>query len=394
MLKELFSNRLFIGGLVFFVLCVGGSLLYQWLASFSAVPEAFSVGAPPPVQERVAASSPPASLEDVPLLAAGPAAPSVAREPEVLNQIIDEAVDRDIIFSQAGRFEALSQIIDEAVERGEFPHSERWSQLYTILNKAVERDEISSEERRAISNRYVAMLQTEGMSAWGAAQYFDRNGSPSREYLKEIAAQALAEDPDNPERLYFWAGQQDFVSRGPNLEREAAYEKLIARDDLPDKLRSDILDTFASTIWWDRPEDSIRYRQEAAELSDDSNYHLIGAAYQRLGQYQKALAIYRAHYAKTQSWGAAGHIRAIEEGRPLIPPIQRKVSGSPAGSKAGVTDSTTVTSRTEGPFDTRTDFPTRSMVEETSAVSVPDAGRAAAAAARAEYQRMVAQHAE
>ena len=30
MLKELFSNRLFIGALVFFVLCVGSSLLYMW----------------------------------------------------------------------------------------------------------------------------------------------------------------------------------------------------------------------------------------------------------------------------------------------------------------------------------------------------------------------------
>lgn len=30
MLKDLFQNRLFIGALVFFVLCVGGSLLYMW----------------------------------------------------------------------------------------------------------------------------------------------------------------------------------------------------------------------------------------------------------------------------------------------------------------------------------------------------------------------------
>ena len=30
MLKELFSNRLFIGALAFFALCVGGSLLYMW----------------------------------------------------------------------------------------------------------------------------------------------------------------------------------------------------------------------------------------------------------------------------------------------------------------------------------------------------------------------------
>ena len=339
MFADIFKNRLIIGGIVFFVLCVGGSLLYQRLATNPALihplsgPELFStLTAPPELARQLTGEPPPASLVDVPV-AAPP--PKVARPPEVLNEIIDAAVDRDLNFAQAGRFEALCQIMDEAVANGEFPRDERLSQLRIILKRAVANGEISSEEGEDISSRYNAMLQTEGMSAWEAAQYFDRNGSPSRAYTKELAAQALVEDPDDPERLFFWAKRQDFVPRGSNPEREAAYEKLVARDDLPDKLRSRILDSFAGTIWWNRPEEAIRYRQEAAALSDNSNYDLIGVAYQRLGQYHKALAIHREYYAKTRSWGAAGHIRAIEEGKPLIPAIQRESASPPAALDTG-----------------------------------------------------------
>lgn len=54
--------------------------------------------------------------------------------------------------------------------------------------------------------------------------------------------------------------------------------------------------------------------EEARALSDESFYDLSGLAYQRLGQYDKALEIYRNHYAETGDRFAKAHIEAIEAG--------------------------------------------------------------------------------
>ncbi len=270
----------------------------------------------------------------------------------------------------------------------------RLDELRHHLHYAVQRGEISREESAAILERQRAIAKTEGMSAWEAAQYFDSTASGPRDYVNELIDQALAEAPDDPERLFLWAVRQNYVPEGPNPEREAAYEKLIAMDDLPPKLRSEILDSFAGTIWYYKPEEALRYQQEAAKLSKNSFVEYMGDTYQRLGQYQKALAIYREDYAKTQNWESARQIRAIEEGKPLIEPIQRPVEETPLPTDTETRSPDIFVTRTRGPFDTSAEFPTRTAPEGADVSEFSDAdaeaARAQQASARAEQQRAAA----
>ncbi len=270
----------------------------------------------------------------------------------------------------------------------------RLDELRHHLHYAVQRDEISREESDAILERQRAIAKTEGMSAWEAAEYLYNTASGPDDYLKELADQALAEAPDDPERLYLWIGQQGYIPEGPNPEREAAYEKLIAMEGLPPEDRARYLDSFAGTIWYYKPEEALRYQQEAAKLSKNSFVDLIGDTYQRLGQYQKALAIYREDYAKTQNWESARQIRAIEEGKPLIEPIQRPVQETPLpmGTETGSPD--TVATRTRGQFDIPAEFSTRTAPEGADVSQFSDAEAEAAhqaeAAARAAQQQAAA----
>ena len=187
---------------------------------------------------------------------------------------------------------------------------------------------ISNAEAKRLVRRQTAILATQGMPAFEAAQYIinSPNIPFSQDYVKELADQALAENPDDPEVLYLWAGRHPHVEEGPNPEAEAAYEKLLAMEDLPPEFQSTVLDSFAGTIWYYNPEDAVRYAKEARSLSNDSSYHLIGDYYQRLGEYDKALEVYRDYYAKTGDWIVAHHIRAIEAGTPNILPISRPVT--------------------------------------------------------------------
>ena len=206
---------------------------------------------------------------------------------------------------------------------------ERLDAFVIHLYDDFENGKITRKQRRDLYKRKLAELETEGLSAWEAAQYHYIHASAPMDYLKELADQALAEDPDDPERLYFWARRHPYVRDGPNPEREAVFEKLVAMEGLPPKLRSEILGNFADTIWYYRPEEALGYQREAAKLSKDSFVDLMGDTYQCLGQYDKALAIYRDFYAKTHDWEAAQHIKAIEAGSPLIPVIERSVTETP-----------------------------------------------------------------
>lgn len=200
------------------------------------------------------------------------------------------------------------------------------------LHKRVESGQISKQESIALLKHQRATLETEGLSAWEAAQSLDARASGPDTYVKELADIALAENPNDPERLFFWAMRQPYVEEGPSPEREAAYEKLFAMEGIAPERSAVMLDCFAGTIWCYRPLEALRYRQEAAALSDESNYDLMGHTYQRLGMYDKALEVYSDYQAQTNSHVYNYYIQLIEAGTPPIPPIERPVEETPLAS--------------------------------------------------------------
>jgi len=385
MLKQFFKNRVFVVGLSLFVFFMGGCLLSLWMAS---LPGEFTAGTlpavepVPPFEERLLTGDPPASLVDAPLAAPPEGStppPKTARDPKTLDRIIREAINRNRTYAQAGRLEALRKIIDEAVANGEFPREERRSQLYLILKAAVSNGQISEAESTDIRQRYRAMILTEGMSAWEAAQYFDRNGSPSRAYTKELADEALAADPDDPERLYFWSTKQPYNYEGPNPERDAVYAKIVDMEGIPPKERASYLRVIGGLIWHYKPEESLRYLQEAEALTGKTPISM-GRTYQRLGQYHKALAVYRKDYARNQTAEADKHIRAILNGTPLIASIH-KARQEKADADRGTPAAAPMFSRGSPSLDTPdTEFPTRSeRVGADTRGANPDAEQTAAA---------------
>lgn len=208
--------------------------------------------------------------------------------------------------------------------------SDELDEFLQNLYQGVDSGAISQKKMEALLEQEEAILLTAGMTPFEAAQYLvETPYSPTPlDYIKELADQALAENPDDPEVLYFWAGRHPQIQEGPNPEHEAAYEKLLAMEELPQELRVRVLDSFGWTIWYYNPEDAVRYYEEARALSDESFYDLSGLAYQRLGQYDKALEIYRNHYAETGDRFAKAHIEAIEAGEG-IPALVRETETSP-----------------------------------------------------------------
>jgi len=213
------------------------------------------------------------------------------------------------------------------------------------LGEGIESGAISREEGEYLLEREQMRLATQGMSTFEALLYiyYSSNLSPPEGYLNELAEQALLENPEDPEVLYHWAILQSYVKEGPNPERESAYQKILDMEDLPAELRRETLDRFAGTVWYYKPLDAVRYKEESRALSENDYFdYFLGHAYQRLGQYEQAMEVYREYHARSGSGIAWRHLKAIEAGTPIIEPMERPVSEMPLAGDA-VSDTDTLT---------------------------------------------------
>lgn len=259
------------------------------------------------------------------------------------------------------------------------------------LRLGIQSGTLSKKDYARLSREQEAKLATQGMSPFEALQYiiYSPNIRAPNTYLRALADQALAENPDAPEVLYEWAAIQPYVLEGPNPEQEAAYEKILAMDDVPKKHRVDALYAFAGAVWYYKPEDAVRYMQEYRALSEkDAHYYTQGYAYERLGQYDKAIEVYRDYHAQTGSQRAWDHMKAIEAGTPYILPLERPVTREPSERETLVegTDNFGETLL----FETPTALPPQPMSDEDAA----QAADLAAQAAQAEFEQMQAQQAD
>jgi len=368
MIREILSNRAIQCAVVFIVVVVVGSLLYlQHVEREHAEPTH-------PIQEATAAH---------------PHAHDAAVHPHSHDAQHDDDIHRYSL---------------HAGETRTPPHEfspKDWDALDNfrahIFGEGVESGAISLEEGEYLLSREEMRLATQGMSSFEALQYIYNSPSlrPPAGYLKELAEQALLENPEDPEVLYHWAILQHYVKEGPNPESEAAFQKILAMDNLPAEHRRKTLDGFAGTVWYYKPEDAVRYIAESRALSEkDSLYDIQGNAYERLGQYEKAMEVYRDYHAQTGDWFAWRHIQAIEAGTPLIEPIERPVSEMPlAGDTVSDTDTYPEASDDDASFVDEFDAVDEFNVPQPLSLDDAALAREAQRAAEADARRMAEQEA-
>lgn len=163
---------------------------------------------------------------------------------------------------------------------------------------------------------------TAGMDAFTAAKYLYDNHyrAKTEPYIRRFAAQALAENPNHFDTLLLWTDLLPRKSYAYNPEQEAGYRKLLEMD--PNSVSA--LVGLADAMYWVQPEEAIEHLEKAKLQDPGLANAYLGFAYQRVGDYDKALEILKAR--PENDIVAQAHLHGIESGEPYIPPIQRAVS--------------------------------------------------------------------
>ena len=158
-------------------------------------------------------------------------------------------------------------------------------------------------------------ILVEGMDNLSAARYLRMQGGYD-EYVREYAAKALNEDPDNFEALYIFTQAQDLEA-----DRETGFRRLLEMD--PNFAPA--LSKLGVILARDSPEEAIEYLERANQLEPDNNLFHLGISYQRVGEYDKALVVLKRADELNRAPMALAHIKAIEAGTPRVPLLQREV---------------------------------------------------------------------
>ena len=162
-------------------------------------------------------------------------------------------------------------------------------------------------------------ILVEGMDDLSAARYLRMQGGYD-EYVREYAAKALNEDPDNFEVLYIFTQAQDLEA-----DRETGFRRLLEMD--PNFVP--VLSKLGVILARDSPEEAIEYLERANQLEPDNNLFHLGISYQRVGEYDKALVVLKRADELNRAPMALAHIKAIEAGTPRVPLLQREVEEPP-----------------------------------------------------------------
>lgn len=165
---------------------------------------------------------------------------------------------------------------------------------------------------------------TAGMDAFTAAKFlYELNGGREGRYtlyIRELTAQALAENPNDFDTILLWTRLQPYQSYAHNPEREAGYRKLLEME--PTSLVA--LVGLGESIYWVQPEEAVQHLEKAKLKDPGLANAYLAFAYQRLGDYDKALDILKER--PENDIVAQAHLHGIESGEPYIPPIQRTES--------------------------------------------------------------------
>jgi tetratricopeptide (TPR) repeat protein len=163
--------------------------------------------------------------------------------------------------------------------------------------------------------KIIALLE-EDMDTLSIAKYLRARGWSDR--AREYSESALAENPDSFEALLLWC-----QLRPPeqDAERESGFRKLLEMN--PNSV--DALRGLGTVLYLGgQSEVALEYLEKASLLDPGRPSPILGFAYERLGEYDKALSTLKKSYKITRSPVELGHIRAIERGNPIFKPIKRE----------------------------------------------------------------------
>ncbi len=158
-------------------------------------------------------------------------------------------------------------------------------------------------------------ILVEGMDNLSAAKYL--KALVFNDYAREYADKALAENPDDFETLFIWTRLR---SSNEDADRVAGYRKLLEMD--PNFVPA--LVGLGSKLKEESPEEAIELLQKANSLDPSEGLYQLAWAYQRIGEYDKAVPMLQKAYERYNRRWMLSEIKSIEAGTPQIPLIQRE----------------------------------------------------------------------
>ena len=193
--------------------------------------------------------------------------------------------------------------------------ADRLDEIRSTVQEQGLRGELTPLEADELLTKKTVEILTEGMDALRAAKYL-KSLIYYSEYVEKFARQAVDEDPNSFEALLLWAGYQERDS----TESEMAYRKLVDMD--PTSV--DAWVGLGHSLWYNHPEEAIEHLHKANSLDPNAGLYILGDAYQRLGEYDKALETYKKAFEIEPIPPTFGDIRTLEAGKYSIYPINRE----------------------------------------------------------------------
>ena len=190
---------------------------------------------------------------------------------------------------------------------------QRISELYD--RHSPDRDNVNRDAEWATAGppREEVDILVEGLDTLSAAKFLKALGGYGN-YAREYADKALAENPDDFETLLVWT-----KLRFDDEAREYGYRRLLEMD--PNSIT--VLTGLGALLANDAPEEAIEHLEKANSLSPTAGLYELGWAYQRVGEYDKAVAALKKAYQRYNQRRMLSEIRAIEAGTPQVPLIQQ-----------------------------------------------------------------------
>ncbi len=190
---------------------------------------------------------------------------------------------------------------------------QRISELYD--RHSPDRDNVNRDADWATTGppREEVDILADGLDALSAAKFLKALGGYAA-YAREYADKALAANPDDFETLLVWT-----KLRVDDEEREYGYRRLL--EMAPNSIT--VLTGLGSLLANDAPEEAIEHLEKANSLDATAGLYELGWAYQRVGEYDKAVTALKKAYQRYNRPRMLSEIRSIEAGTPQVPLIQQ-----------------------------------------------------------------------
>ena len=166
----------------------------------------------------------------------------------------------------------------------------------------------------------------------------------ARRYAERVLSETVSDSREHFEAKLFLADTDTDFPRAATLYRELLKSDpdsqyiihSVLKEAIP--VRRHIYVHLGNRLWRDHPEEAIPYLKMAVQLDEPHgdypmmSNHLLGYAYERIGDYKTAWVYHKRAYKKTGHWSPRDHFKAIEEGKPLHEPLRKVAPDRSQGS--------------------------------------------------------------